>query len=112
MPSLNISTIVRVLRFGFIIAAGFLGLFGVLALLSLFTFQLCAQRSFGVPYLSPIAPLTLGDLKDTIVRAPAWMLNQRPRLTGYREPQRQHTDLQPRPPLPRNGGDSGRERGR
>jgi len=111
LASLDISTMVRVIRLGFILAAGFLGLFGVLALFSMLTFQLCAQRSFGIPFLSPFAPLSLGDLKDSLIRAPAWLLNLRPRLTGYAEPQRQHSDLKPSPPKPGNSGDSGQERG-
>jgi spore germination protein KA len=121
LPSLNVSTVARILRFGFILAAGFLGLFGVIALLSVITFHLCAHRSFGVPSLSPFAPLSMSDLKDSIIRAPKWMLNLRPQQTGHMEPQRQHSDLKPRPPGdplsgapapgPRNSKDSGKERG-
>ena len=100
LSSLNLSTGVRVLRFVFIIAAGFLGLFGVMAVFTMATFQLCALRSFGVPYLSPFAPLSLGDLKDTFFRAPTWAMRMRPRLQGYVEPVKQDAN-RPRPPKPR-----------
>lgn len=129
LASLDVSTIVRVVRLGFAIAAGFLGLFGVFALLSVLTLQLCAQRSFGIPYLTPFAPLSLSDLKDSFIRAPTWMMGLRPKLTGYEELRRQHSDPKPRPPeyspgrkpgrrpgqapsppgVRRNGGNSGQE---
>jgi spore germination protein KA len=100
LSSLNLSTGVRVLRFVFIIGAGFLGLFGVMAVFTMATFQLCALRSFGVPYLAPFAPLSPGDLKDTFVRAPIWAMRMRPRQQGYVEPVKQN-DNRPRPPKPR-----------
>ncbi len=100
LASLNLSTGLRVLRFVFIVAAGFLGLFGMMAVFTMATFQICALRSFGVPYLSPFAPLSLGDLKDTFVRAPIWAMRMRPRLTGYVEPVKQDSN-RPRPPKPR-----------
>ena len=56
LPSLNLATGLRALRLVFIVAAGFLGLFGVMAVFTMATFQVCAMRSFGIPYLSPFAP--------------------------------------------------------
>jgi spore germination protein KA len=112
MASLDVSTIVRVIRLGFVFAAGFLGLFGVLALLTMLGLQLCAQRSFGIPYLTPLAPLSLSDLKDSFIRAPAWMMKLRPKLTGQNELQRQHSDLKPGPPEYSPGRRSGRTSGR
>lgn len=103
LPSLSLSTGVRALRFLFIIVAGFLGLFGVMALFTMVTFQLCALRSFGLPYLVPLAPLSLGDLKDTFVRAPIWAMRMRPRLQGYVEPVKQDSN-KPRPPRHPLGG--------
>ncbi len=100
LASLNLSTGLRLLRFVFIIAAGFLGLFGVMAVFTMSTFQLCAVRSFGIPYLTPMAPLSLGDLKDTFIRAPIWAMRMRPRLAGYVEPVKQDSN-KPRPPQPR-----------
>ncbi len=100
ISSLGLSTGIRALRIFFIVAAGFLGLFGVMALFTMVTFQACALRSFGMPYLSPFAPLSLGDLKDTFVRAPIWAMKTRPRLQGWVEPVKQD-DNRPRPPKPR-----------
>lgn len=101
IPSLSLSAAVRALRFPIMLSAAFLGGFGIMLALSVLTLHLSSLRTFGVPYLSPLAPLTLADLKDTFVRVPAWMMVKRPRLTGQREPQRMHPDLKPRPPQPR-----------
>jgi spore germination protein KA len=100
LTSLDLSTGLRILRFVLIIAAGCLGLFGVMAVFVMVTFQLCALRSFGIPYLASFAPLSLGDLKDTFVRAPIWAMRMRPRLQGYVEPVKQDSN-KPRPPKPR-----------
>jgi spore germination protein KA len=100
LASLNLSTGLRLLRFVLIVAAGFLGLFGVMAAFTAATFQLCALRSFGVPYLAPLAPLSLGDLKDTFIRVPIWAMRMRPRVQGYVEPIKQNSN-KPQPPQPR-----------
>lgn len=97
IPSFSLSNKVRLLRFFFMILGGFLGLFGIMAGVSLLSLHLCSVRTFGIPYLSPMAPLSLSDLKDTFVRVPAWMMNDRPRLTGY-QTQRQSPDMKPHPP--------------
>jgi len=73
-------------RFLFLIAAQVLGLLGV----SLMTFagliHLCSLKSFGVPFMSPLAPLDLSGLKDTVIRAPIWTMFTRPKsLTGIHE---------------------------
>jgi len=98
IPSLTLSTALRPLRFLFMISAASMGLFGVMIGLSVLTFHLASLRSFGVPYLSPFAPLSWGDLKDAIIRVPAWRMKLRPRLIGYNEPQRQEPGLGPQPP--------------
>ena len=61
---------VTLLRFGLIIMAGFLGIYGIGIGIIAILFHLCALRSFGVSYLSPIDPLSWSHLKDTFIRAP------------------------------------------
>lgn len=77
LPSLlEVLPIVRILL---LIASNILGLLGiVLAMVAMFV-HVCTLRSFGVPYMSPHAPLNIMDLKDTLVRAPLWMMVTRPR---------------------------------
>ncbi|NPV90046.1 MAG: spore germination protein [Firmicutes bacterium] len=103
VPSLSLNNNIRVIRFPFMILAGALGLFGIMAGLLFMTFHLCSLRTFGVPFLSPLAPLSLGDLKDSLIRVPNWMMGFRPRLIGYAEPQRQDEGLMPKAPPPRGG---------
>ena len=69
-----------------------LGLLGVLA-------HLVSLRSFGVPYLAPIAPFNIRDFKqDVIQRTPLWAMLFRPRTIGWHDPKRQKSELTPAPP--------------
>ncbi len=78
-----------ILRFLFVIAAGFLGMFGVVVLSIELISQLAALRSFGVPYFSPIAPVNMSDLKDVFLRAPLWSMKNRPQSIGAQDSDRQ-----------------------
>ncbi|MGI6648059.1 MAG: spore germination protein [Bacillota bacterium] len=112
LPSVSLVNSIRLLRFLFMIAAAFLGMFGVMAAFSMLLFYLCSLRSFGVPYLSPLAPLILADLKDTLIRAPAWAMLFRPRLIGYIDRQRQNPGQKPGPPAAPNVRRSQRKGGK
>lgn len=101
LPTAHATEAIRLLRFPIMLSAASLGLFGVMAVLLLILIHLCSLRSFGVPYLSPITPLTVSDLKDVPIRAPLWAMLKRPRLIGYKEPQRQDFGQMPRPPKER-----------
>lgn len=87
-----------VLRLFLTLLAGILGAYGIVAGLLAIFIHLAALRSFGVPYLTPITPLTPNDLKDVAVRAPIWMMLTRPRLIGWQDPVRQSFRLMPHPP--------------
>lgn len=100
IPSYSGSFAVRLLRFPIIMAAAALGLFGIMVALLAILIHLCSLRSFGVPYLSPIAPTSWRDLKDVFVRAPWWKMFTRPRTIGYVEPARQDYGQRPAPPRP------------
>lgn len=79
-PLYDISIAVRILRFIFIGLAASFGLFGIIVGLIVMILHLCSLRSFGVPYMSPLAPFNLGDQKDTLIRFPEWRMFKRPRL--------------------------------
>ncbi len=66
------------LRLIMTVVAGFLGLFGMVIIQLDILSHLAALRSLGVPYLSPVAPLNIGGLKDTFLRAPLWAMDSRP----------------------------------
>ncbi len=102
-PSLSLANSVRIMRFIFMLAAASLGLFGIMVLFSILMFHLCSIRSFGIPYLSPLAPVSFSDLKDTFIRVPAWMMDKRPRQMASNNLQRQASGQKPEPPSPAGG---------
>lgn len=106
LPSYFGAFSLRLLRFPLMFLAALLGLFGVMAGLLAILIHLCAIRSFGVPYISPLAPTSWSDLKDMIFRLPWWLMLTRPRLQGYKQPIRQRPGQMPKPPA---GSKKGRE---
>ncbi len=92
-----LTDVTTVTRFVLLILAGFAGFYGVmLGFVGFITHQL-ALRSFGVPYMSPIVPLNIDDLKDVLFRAPWWAMTTRPSLIG-KNSTRQKRSLIPHPP--------------
>lgn len=86
----------RMLRFPIIFLAGTLGFLGIMLGLITIIIHLCTLRSFGVPYLTPIAPLKGRELKDALIRVPLWMMNTRPHLTGEYNQTRQNSGQRPK----------------
>ncbi len=68
LPSQATAMSLRILRFPLILLADAFGLFGLVWGLLLLFIYLSSLESFGVPYLSPVMPLRLRGLQDTIVR--------------------------------------------
>ncbi|MFD2444258.1 spore germination protein [Bacillus sp. CGMCC 1.16607] len=95
---------IRLLRFPIIFLAGALGLLGIMLGIIAMVIHLSSLRTFGVPYLTPLAPLKGNELKDTLYRAPWWKLNTRPHLTGHNEPFRQSPGMKPSPENDSGGG--------
>lgn len=95
IPRYNLAIPIRLLRFPIMLLAGTFGLVGVMiGLLAIMT-HLSTLRSFGVPYLSPVAPMKGRDMKDALMRAPLWKLNTRPHLTGEYNKHRQGSNQKP-----------------
>jgi spore germination protein KA len=78
VPSNEMSIAVRLLRFPLMLSAATFGLVGISFGLMILFMHLTKLESFGTPYFSPVSPLRLKDLKDTFIRFPIWLLNQRP----------------------------------
>lgn len=95
------SITLRVIRFPLIFLAGFMGLYGLLIGVFALVVHLVSLRSFGIPFLSPVAPVVLSDQKDFLVRAPWWAMRSRPRLIARANPQREGPGAKPRPPAGR-----------
>jgi spore germination protein KA len=89
VPSYEMSTAVRLIRFPLMVAASFLGFVGLTFGLIIVFIKLCKMESFGVPYFSPLAPLHIKDLKDTFIRLPLWKMDERPRNANPSNTKRQ-----------------------
>ncbi|WGV60807.1 spore germination protein [Brevibacillus brevis] len=77
-PSFSMSIPIRLLRFGLIALAASFGFIGIFVGMIALCIHLCTLRSFGVPYMAPLAPVNLADQKDTLLRIPIWMMHTRP----------------------------------
>lgn len=90
IPSYNAAITLRILRFPLMIAAAVLGLYGVILGFILITIHVVNLKSFGYSYGVPVIPALLGDLKDSVVRAPYRYMKKRPESTEpvdqYRQP--------------------------
>ncbi len=66
------------LRYIFLILAGFLGGFGIIMGLMFVLVYLVSLKSFGTLYLSPITPYNTQGMRDCFVRMPLWTMVKRP----------------------------------
>lgn len=98
VPSFNIAIAARLIRFGFMMLAASFGFFGIMSGLIAMVIHLASLRSFGIPYLAPLAPFVSSNLKDIFVRVPWWAMFTRPRLISKKNKVRQGTDQKPSPP--------------
>ena len=94
-PAYSLSLVIRLLRIPMIILSASLGLFGIFVGIMLVLIHLVNLRSFGVPYLTGIAPFVSQSQRDIIMRAPWWKMLRRPKITGYRDPIREKEGLKP-----------------
>nr|WP_231884562.1 spore germination protein [Paenibacillus elgii] len=88
IPRFNGAIAIRMLRFPILIAASLFGMYGILIMIMLIMGHLANLRSFGIPYLSPIGPLSSGDLKDILFRSPWWAMEQRPSFMPLQDSKR------------------------
>ncbi|SFX05938.1 spore germination protein KA [Thermoactinomyces sp. DSM 45891] len=76
VPSHEMSSTVRLLRFPLMIAASMFGFIGMTTGLFLIFTHLAKLETFGNPYFSPVMPFKLKGFKDTFIRFPLWHLNK------------------------------------
>ena len=94
LPSYEFSAALRVVKFGFYLLSGTLGLYGIIIGVIVLINHLAKLNSFGIPYTSPYSGLGIdeGDLKDTLVKAPIQRLWSRPGFTHPKNIQRMRRD--------------------
>ncbi|MCQ6336204.1 MULTISPECIES: spore germination protein [Bacillus cereus group] len=72
VPSNEMSNSIRLIRFGFMLAAAIIGLPGIVFTFIILIIHLCQLDSFGCPYFYPIAPFHSSNLQDTLIRKPTF----------------------------------------
>lgn len=86
-----------IIRFFLLLAAGFMGGFGIAIGLLIILIHMTTLKSFGTPYLSSVAPFNPEDMKDVYIRAPIWKMNKRPKDIPATDKIRQGPDQKPGP---------------
>jgi spore germination protein KA len=97
-PIYNFSISTRLLRFILIFFASVAGLYGIILFLIFMVAHLVSLRSFGVPYLTPIAPLIVEDQQDVFVRFPIWSNRTRPTYLKTKQEIKMNEIKKPAPP--------------
>jgi spore germination protein KA len=97
-PSFSIAISARLIRFIFMVAAAVFGFYGVFLGMIMLIVHLCSLRSFGIPYMSPLAPFIPVNNDDTIIRAPLWDFKQRPKWISGGNMVREGENQKPQPP--------------
>ncbi|WP_340023349.1 spore germination protein [Paenibacillus sp. FSL K6-1096] len=77
IPHLELGLAFRLLRFLLLVLGGTMGLLGVFCAVFVIYGHLTNLKSFGTPFLQPIAPLVMKDWKDTLIRVPSQYMKQR-----------------------------------
>lgn len=93
IPNYSLQYAVRILRFVYILAASVLGLFGVMLLFLVLSFQGAAKLSFGTPWFSPVTPLR--GWGDTMIRLPSFLQQKRPESVRPQDSRRQAQSSRP-----------------
>lgn len=89
IPSYEMGNTVRILSLPVMIAAATLGFVGIVFSLMIIVIHMCKLESFGTPYIAPLSPLHVKNLKDAIVRFPIWTMNRRPISVQPQKPVKQ-----------------------
>lgn len=93
-----------IFRLLLILLSGSFGLFGIFIVTVCMLAHMCSLRSFGSPYMSPMAPENFDGLKDSIIRAPLWLMNKRPKAITWRNEKLQGNSQMPKKPAKQGGG--------
>jgi len=80
IPDNELRISIRELQFFFMILASFLGIFGVAMAFFYTGIHAVNLKSFGIPFMTPLAPAVYRDWGRIFFRLPAWAL---PRLKSY-----------------------------
>lgn len=88
IPNYSASLNIRLAKFPLILLAGVFGAFGISVGMLLFITHQAAMQSFGVPYMSPLAPTRYKDIGDSFVVSHIWKMKNRPVSIPHRKEKR------------------------
>ncbi|MDQ0199626.1 spore germination protein KA [Neobacillus ginsengisoli] len=97
-PVFAMAIAARLLRFVLMGLATILGFYGIMLGLMFMTIHLCSLRSFGIPYMSPLAPFNIRNQQDIFVRFPIWAMKNRPMFISKGNMARTGENQKPEPP--------------
>jgi spore germination protein len=80
LPQYSISVALRWIPFPIMFLSAILGLVGMMLGVIILVSHLCILRSFGVPYMAPLAPSDPSFLRDVLIRVPLKFMKKRPSL--------------------------------
>ena len=78
IPRFSLAITIRILRFVMIFAAAAFGLYGLVIGTIMLVAHMCNLNSFGVPYLTGVAPFRGRDQQDIFIRTPWSRMNYMP----------------------------------
>jgi len=76
VPSYIMSSSIRIIRFLFIVMAGFMGNIGIFFALGILTIHLTGLTNLSSPYFMPISPTFVKDWMESIVRGPYYKIKK------------------------------------
>ncbi|WP_209121598.1 spore germination protein [Alkalihalobacillus sp. BA299] len=97
---------VSLARFFLLFLAAAFGFYGIMMGILILLGHMCSLRSFGAPYLAPMAPIIMREWKDALVRMPLWTLQSRPQSVSWKKSKRQGQNAPQHPTLKEGEGQS------
>ncbi|MCL7748962.1 spore germination protein [Halalkalibacter alkaliphilus] len=76
-------------RFFLLFSAASFGFYGILMATLVILGHMCSLRSFGSPYLAPVAPIIVSEWKDALIRLPLWAQKSRPQSVTWMKSKRE-----------------------
>lgn len=74
----------RILRLSFIVLAAFMGFYGIAIGIFIFMLMLASQKSFGVPFLSPVPRMKSKSMVNAVFVNPVWRRENRPEFLNVK----------------------------
>lgn len=89
VPSTDMYTAIIIPRIILLFLGGFLGLLALCTGIMFFFIKLISKRSFGVPYMEPLAPFVKSEFPDSFIRRPFWAKTKGSKMITGKETYRQ-----------------------